>query len=151
MHKSDWDDLRFVLAVAEEGSLNAAARRLGVNHATVLRRVAAFEELHGAPVFDRSARGYTIRPEKLRLIGAVQEAAAAMQRIEAMGNAAEEGGFTPVRITSTDSLCAHVLPGIVPELAEKGFAVDLSANNDRVDLGRLRAEITVRPALEPRR
>lgn len=148
MHKSDWDDLRFVLAVAEEGSLNAAARRLGVNHATVLRRVAAFEDLHGAPIFDRSARGYAIRSDKLRLVGAVQEAAAAMRRVEAMGGATEAVGLTPIRITSTDSLCIYLLPSILPQLEAQGFSVDLSANNDRVDLGRLQAEVTVRPTPE---
>ena len=39
MHRIAWDDLRYVLAVAEAGSLAAAARTLGVNHTTVLRRV----------------------------------------------------------------------------------------------------------------
>ena len=38
----EWDDLRYVLAVAESGSLAAAARALGVNHTTVLRRVTGF-------------------------------------------------------------------------------------------------------------
>ena len=148
MHKSDWDDLRFVLAVAEEGSLNAAARRLGVNHATVLRRVAAFEALHGAAIFLRSARGYAVRPEKMALIGAVQDAAAAMQRVETMGDARTEPALTPVRLTSTDSFCVHVLPKIVPDLLRQGVFVELGVSNDRVDLGRLRAEITVRPAME---
>ena len=48
---NNWDDIRFVLAVAETGSLNAAAQLLGVTHATVLRRVAAFEARHGKTIF----------------------------------------------------------------------------------------------------
>ena len=47
MHKLNWDDLRYVLAVADTGSVNAAAKVLGVNHATVLRRIASFEETCG--------------------------------------------------------------------------------------------------------
>jgi len=39
MHRDNWDDLRYVLAVAETGSVSAAARMLKVNHATVLRRI----------------------------------------------------------------------------------------------------------------
>src|SRR5690606_27063288 len=35
MHRENWDDLRYVLAVAEAGSVSGAARALGVNHATV--------------------------------------------------------------------------------------------------------------------
>ncbi|MCB2152823.1 MAG: LysR family transcriptional regulator, partial [Rhodobacteraceae bacterium] len=60
MQRDNWDDLRFVLAVAEEGSVSGAARRLGVNHATVLRRIAAFEEATGVEIFDKTARGYAV-------------------------------------------------------------------------------------------
>lgn len=40
----DWDDIRYFLAVAREGSVRAAAERLEVNHSTVLRRIAQLEE-----------------------------------------------------------------------------------------------------------
>ena len=60
MHNANWDDLRYVLAVAETGSLSAAARQMGVNHATVLRHVHAFEAAHGGPVFDRTPQGYAV-------------------------------------------------------------------------------------------
>ncbi|TIU33923.1 MAG: LysR family transcriptional regulator, partial [Mesorhizobium sp.] len=40
----DWDDVRYFLAVARAGSVRAAAERLGVNHSTVLRRIAQLEE-----------------------------------------------------------------------------------------------------------
>ena len=46
----DWDDVRYFLAVACGGSVRAAAERLGVNHSTVLRRVAQLEERLGAHV-----------------------------------------------------------------------------------------------------
>ena len=46
MTRANWDDLRYVLAVVEEGSVSAAARVLGVNHATVLRRIAAVIRAH---------------------------------------------------------------------------------------------------------
>jgi DNA-binding transcriptional LysR family regulator len=45
---TDWDDVRSFLAVARGGSVRAAAERLGVNHATVLRRIAQLEERLGA-------------------------------------------------------------------------------------------------------
>jgi DNA-binding transcriptional LysR family regulator len=43
----DWDDVRYFLAVARGGSVRAAAERVGVNHATVLRHVAQLEERLG--------------------------------------------------------------------------------------------------------
>ena len=43
MHRLDWSDLQYILAVANHGSLAAAARALGVNHSTVQRRITSFE------------------------------------------------------------------------------------------------------------
>ncbi|ATN33356.1 hypothetical protein ACO34A_06005 [Rhizobium sp. ACO-34A] len=63
----DWDDLRFFVALADEGSLSAAARRLRVDHATVARRVQALEEKAGIRLFDRRPRRYLLT-EKGRLV-----------------------------------------------------------------------------------
>jgi len=52
----DWDDLRYFMALADSGSLAAAARKLGVEHATVGRRVAVLEEKLGVPLVDRRSR-----------------------------------------------------------------------------------------------
>lgn len=146
MHKSNWDDLKFVLAVAEHGSVNAAAKAIGVNHATVLRRVSAFEDAHGSPVFDRSAQGYTVLPGKMGLIGAGRDAAAAMSRVEQMSARAQKGALTRVQVTSTDSLCTYLLPRLVASVESLDIALEISSTNSHIDLGRLRAEITVRPA-----
>ena len=53
---SDWEDLRHFVVLAREGTLSAAARRLGVDHATVARRVAALEAETGLKLIDRRAR-----------------------------------------------------------------------------------------------
>lgn len=58
----DWDEIRFFLAVARQGSITAAARDLGVNHSTVSRRVAAFEDSLEVRLFDRVASGYRLTP-----------------------------------------------------------------------------------------
>lgn len=62
MHNTNWDDLRFVIAVAEAGSLSRAASATGVNHATVMRRVAAFEGRKSMQVFLPARRGYQTAP-----------------------------------------------------------------------------------------
>src|SRR3546814_13831951 len=56
----DWDDVRYFLAVARGGSVRAAAERLGVNHSTVLRRVAQLEERLGARMFKKLRSGYRL-------------------------------------------------------------------------------------------
>ena len=55
---NDWDDLRFFLAIAREGSVSGAARVLGVNHSTVSRRIQNLESKHGVRLFNRQRDGY---------------------------------------------------------------------------------------------
>src|SRR3984893_14029724 len=56
----DWDYVRYFLAVARGGSVRAAAERLGVNHATVLRRIAQLEKHLGAQMFEKLPSGYRL-------------------------------------------------------------------------------------------
>jgi DNA-binding transcriptional LysR family regulator len=54
----NWDDLKYFLAVARNGSVRGAAQALDVNHATVSRRIRHFEEALGQRLFDRTPSGY---------------------------------------------------------------------------------------------
>src|SRR6266704_1679871 len=72
----DWDDVRYFLAVARGGSVRAAAAHLGVNHSTVLRRIAQLEERLGAHLFEKLPSGY-------RLTAAGEEVLELADRMEA--------------------------------------------------------------------
>ena len=56
----DWDNLRFFLELARTGTLAGAARRLGVEHTTVSRRIQALEKQMGATLFAREAGGHRL-------------------------------------------------------------------------------------------
>ena len=56
----DWNDLRFLLAVADAGSMLAAARALGVNQSTVQRRIAELEARLGHRLVERLPIGYQL-------------------------------------------------------------------------------------------
>lgn len=147
MHKSNWDDYRYVLAVAASGSVSAAARSLGVNHATVLRRVASVEARLGVALFDKSMRGYEIAPEKLRLIEAAREVETAVDALERMARAGEAPLDGVLRVTSTDTFCNAVLPPVIARLTARsaGLSFELMSTNTHLDLSRLHADVTVRP------
>lgn len=150
MHmREDWDDLRFVLAVAENGSVSAAARELGVNHATVLRHVAVFEERHDVEIFEKTARGYVIHDDKLRVIEAAREVENAMLGVRRIIDGAQAPLRGRVRVTSTDTFCNRILPPIIKEIAESNdeLQIELMSTNAHLDLARMHAEITVRPSL----
>jgi len=150
MYNSNWDNLRFVLTVANHGSVSAAARVLGVNHATVLRRVATFEATHGGPVFEKTATGYRVLPGRAQVIDAAREVENAVFSVERLMHGARAPLRGAVRVSSTDTFCQVVLPPLVARLHEDAaqLQIELMSNNSHVDFTRLEADISVRPALK---
>ncbi len=111
----DWDDVRYFLAVARGGSVRAAAGRIGVNHATVLRRIARLEDRLGARFFEKRPAGY-------RLTEAGEEVLALATRMEASSHQLETRVFGrdqsvrgPLRVTLAPFLASHLL---MPDLAD---------------------------------
>ena len=144
----NWDDIRFVVAVADHGSVAAAARALSVNHATVLRRIQAFETRQGLRIFDKSQRGYQVSADRRGLIASMREAAASLGQVEQMIEAERPSLQGGVRVTTTDTFAQTVLPKAVARVvAELGIPVDVIAENAHLDLGRVQAHVTLRPAL----
>lgn len=147
--EQDWDDLRYVLAVADEGTVSGAARRLGVNHATVLRRVAQFETRAGSPIFDKTPRGYALPDDRRRIIEAAREVDRAVQQVGRLMAGARAPLSGDVRVTSTDSFCQILLPEVLDRIGPEApdLRVTLISSNAYVDLGRTEADITVRPTV----
>jgi DNA-binding transcriptional LysR family regulator len=90
-----WDDLRVFLAVARQSQLQLAGRWLGLDPATVGRRIAALEEALGARLFDRSPQGYALTEAGRSLV----EHAQAMESLATA--AAEELGGRADRLSGT--------------------------------------------------
>ena len=57
---SDWNDLKYFLAVARHQGLSGAARQTGMSPATLGRRMKALEQSTGIEIFHRHARGYDL-------------------------------------------------------------------------------------------
>ena len=85
----DWDDFRFVLAIVRGGSVSAAAKQLGVDHATVIRHVDRLERDLAAKLFDRRKTGYL-------LTEAGQRVAASAEALE-FDDRRQPGGRSAVR------------------------------------------------------
>ena len=56
----DWDDLKYLLAVARHGSTIAAGKALGISQSTVHRRLSELERRIGRPLVKRHATGYQL-------------------------------------------------------------------------------------------
>lgn len=149
MHNENWDDLRYVLCVAKTGSVLRAAKELGVNHATVLRHVAAFEARHKTTLFERTKQGYRLLPDSAHVIQAAQTAAAAIQEVARLAGGGHTAQTKMIRITSTDTICAYILPDFVRHMRshDQMIQIALLSSNTRIDLLREQAHIVVRPAM----
>lgn len=148
MHRLIWDDLQYVLAVAETGSLSSAARALGVHHATVLRRIAAFEEHCGVKVFERGVRGYHLTPESSHILSAVRNIDEMIEKLRRNIASQEDSVSGPLKVTTTDSLSAVAIMKYCTHFTKKypAISVELMSRNDEQDLSRLESDIAIRPA-----
>ncbi len=139
----DWEDIRYFRRLAEVGSLSAAARSLGVNHATVSRHVASLEATLGTALFDRRPDGYVLTAEGRLLVDEAEAMAAAadaiLDRIEDVG---PPGG--PVRLTATAMLAEHVLvPGLAP-LRQTHPGIEILIDGRLLSIARREADIAIR-------
>jgi DNA-binding transcriptional LysR family regulator len=98
----NWDDARIFLAVARTGQILGAARRLGLNHATVARRIDKLETALGAKLFRRHTAGSELTPAGERFLHVAERMEADLDaaRAEVAGEDEEISGT--VRIGAPD-------------------------------------------------
>lgn len=151
MQHLNWDNLRYVLRVAGSGSIAAAARELGVNRTTVLRRINAFQQDLNCRIFERGDSGYVLTPEAEKMIAAAREVEATlfdMQRQIAGRELRLEG---ELRVTTTDSFMLAMLTPHLASFRERHphIVVTVLITNSLLDLNRRDADIAIRPIPVP--
>jgi DNA-binding transcriptional LysR family regulator len=104
-----WDDLRIYLAVARQSRLMSAGRSLGLDPATVGRRITALEDALGTKLFDRSPQGYAMTEAGRSLLVHAQamEAQASAASEEVGGRSDSLSGI--VRIGAPDGVSNYLL------------------------------------------
>ena len=145
-HVSDWNDWRYFLAVARNGSTLAAGRGLRVSQTTVARRIAALEEALGATLFERRQAGYALTEIGSALVDqaeAIERAAFAAETL-AFSRGREASGT--VRLTTEDIFANTLLAPMLIEIHEKypDVRIELDTSQELRDLGAGEADIALR-------
>lgn len=142
----DWDAYRYFLAVADTGSLSAAARSLNVSQPTVGRQVQVLEQALKVRLFDRRPDGYGITEAGQRILGLVRDIDGSMQVIERRVGGENGKLAGKVRITAAQGIGTYWLPSQIYRLAEHYPEIDieLSVCVPTLDLGRHQADIAIR-------
>lgn len=147
---NDWDDLRFALALARAGNLAKAARSLGVAHTTVARRITAFEESLGTPLFDRVGGDCVPTPAGKDLVETAQEIETKVTAFERRLSSRDAELAGDVTIATTEPLAAKLTEHVLAfgRLHPK-IKVRIHATNASVDLGKGEAHIALRVTGSP--
>jgi len=146
MQEIDWNLIRSFVAVAETGSLSAAARRLSASQPTLGRHIAELEKALDVTLFRRGRQGYVLTEAGNLLFErgrAVHEQATAFSRLALGSVEAIEG---TVRIAASEVVAACVLPEMLARLGieEPGIEVEIVASNQVENLLRRDADIAIR-------
>jgi DNA-binding transcriptional LysR family regulator len=149
----EWSDLRIFLAIAREGTLGAAARKLGVSQPTMGRRLRALEADVGETLFQRTGEGLVLTEEGTEILFHAErvedETQALLRRLTAHDG--QLGGM--LRISSSDWFGATVLTPVLAEFGRLHPRVELELLTDArmYSLSRREADIAFRilPFREP--
>ncbi|MEX4007186.1 LysR family transcriptional regulator [Neoaquamicrobium sediminum] len=141
-----WDDQRIFLAVLEEGSLSAAARRLGLSHPTVRSRIETLERQLGTVLFTRSVNGLTPTETAEALREPARAMALASEFFVRQASASGGEASGTVRISVPDFMGIEVIPVMLARLREAhpAIRIELSLSNLPADLLAQEVDLAVR-------
>jgi DNA-binding transcriptional LysR family regulator len=146
----DWDDYQYFLAVAGSGSVSAAARRLGQSHSTVLRRLDKLETALDVRLFERFQTGYVLTASGEELQALLAPIGEGMQDIERKLGGQDAALQGTIRVTTTDTLMAVLLPVLADFRARyPGIQLQITVNNSFLNLSKRDADVAIRPSNTP--
>ncbi len=140
----NWDDFRYFLALADQGTLSGAARQLRVTHATMARRLHQLEEEVGTVLFDQGPSGYKLTDKGHDIYPKVLNMHEQLFSVLAITeNEAPEGS---VRISATPFLCNEIVATCLPKFRHQFPHIDLEviAENRNVSLSQQEAHLSLR-------
>jgi DNA-binding transcriptional LysR family regulator len=142
----DWNDVRFFLAVAREGTLARAGLVLAVDQTTVGRRIAALEERLSASLFDRSTGRFVLTDAGRRMVLSAERMEEAALELPAHAAADGERCAGTVRIATTEALAERFVIPAIRDVQARHPAVNvvIATAWARVDLRRGDADLAVR-------
>ncbi len=142
----DWDDTRYFLTVAREGSLRAAAERLGVTHSTVLRRIAQLEAQLGAQLFEKLPSGYRLTEAGEEVLALASEMEALSHQMAARVSGRDQDVRGLLRVTLAPILATHLLMTDLADFASRhpDIEMEVQSSGGLANLTNREADVAIR-------
>ncbi|MCR9215145.1 MAG: LysR family transcriptional regulator [Proteobacteria bacterium] len=143
-----WDHYRYFLAVAETGSLSAAARQLAVSQPTVGRQISELEDKLEARLFERASHGYMLTSAGRQILEKIEQASSAFQDVERQVRGMDKALSGRIRISATEGLGSYWLTPALSEFhaAYPSISFELLLNISLVNMRNREADIALRLA-----
>ena len=144
----NWDDLRYVLAIARHKSLAAAARVLMVNETTVSRRLAQVERQLAVQVFERVNGLLISTVAGETVVTAAEQIEQQAQHMQNSVAGADHRAAGTVRLTAVPLVINHILVPSLYQLCVKHpqLSVELIAEPRDLSLSKRESDIAIRLA-----
>lgn len=147
----NWDDLKYFLALAREGTVSGTGRELKVRHTTVARRIAILEDSLGSKLFDRTPHGYVLTQVGENLLpyaSEIEERVHTADR-EIIGMDSRLSGT--LRVASSYDLFTRLITPNIKEFTDKypKIVIELVSSTNLTDLGSREADIAIRISPKP--
>jgi DNA-binding transcriptional LysR family regulator len=146
-----WDDLRYFLAVSRQRSLSGAARELGVNHATVFRRINSLEEDLGLALFARLPSGYVLTQGGEELLDYAERIEQEVFAFERRVTGSELHLRGTLRLTTVDTVVHYALMPHLRTFSERypQILLEVVTDNRFFSLTKREADLAIRPTTRP--
>lgn len=147
----EWNDIRLILAICEQGSLSGAARKLKINHSTVFRRITAIEEKLDVRLFDRLNNSYVMTEAGKAVLDSGQRIESEVLELanNLIGKDLRLKGT--LSITAPESLLSIIIMPIVSEFSKlyPDINFEIDNGNSNLNLKKREADIAIRPTSTP--
>lgn len=142
----NWDDVRFFIAVAREGSVTRAAEALGVNYTTVARRISALENRLNTRLFDRIANGHVMTAAASSVLDRALAMEKEMIALDRTVFGQDEKLSGKLRLATIDIAATYL---VFPHFADflqryPDIELEISVSDAEVDISRREADIVLR-------
>lgn len=147
----NWDDLRLFLEVARTGSISGAAKKLGVQHSTVSRRLRKLEEKLGSRLIERKSSGYELTPAGENLKQAAHRMETEVLHVDGVLSGEDLNLVGPLKVTAINNMASTVLMPIFASFNRSYPQVDLHIVVSNIDssLSQREADVAIRLTNSP--
>lgn len=141
----DWEDLRHFSAFVTSGSLSAAAKKLGVDHVTVARRIASLEASLQLKLVDRRPRAYVLTNEGIRAGEFAEQMLLSAFALENFASAGQQEIDGQVVVAAPPALLASMIAARLGELHLRHplLRLKLVGSKSRTSLAKREADIAI--------